>query len=219
MEITKTLPSNNPADTDTLDGLNNFFADKISQNIKKVIPGIVQSYNRNTNRAVIKPAITGVATQGQKVSKEPLSNIPVLTLGGGGIVLSFPVKAGDTGWLIAADRNISIFKQNLAESAPNDFRKHQYEDSFFIPDKINDINITDADTFYIQTLTGATSFNLKENLMNLISQVINLTGATTITGDTSVVGNLTVSTGATGTFVSADSKTIAVVKGIITGIN
>ena len=219
MEITKTLPSNNPADTDTLDGLNNFFADKISQNIKKVIPGIVQSYNRNTNRAVIKPAITGVATQGQKVSKEPLSNIPVLTLGGGGIGLSFPVKAGDTGWLIAADRNISIFKQNLAESAPNDFRKHQYEDSFFIPDKINDINITDADTFYIQTLTGATSFNLKENLMNLISQVINLTGATTITGDTSVVGNLTVSTGATGTFVSADSKTITVVKGIITGIN
>ena len=154
-----------------------------------------------------------------EVSKEPLSNIPVLTLCGGGIVLSFPVKAGDTGWLIAADRNISIFKQNLVESAPNDYRKHQYEDSFFIPDKINDINITDADTFYIQTLTGLTSFNFKENLMNLISQVINLTGTTTITGNTSVIGNLTVSTGATGTFTSSDNKQITVTDGIVTGIN
>ena len=221
MEITKTLPSNNPADSNTLDGLNNFFADKISQHIKTCIPGIVQSYNRATNRAVIKPAITGVASQGQKVSKEPLSNIPVLTLSGGGIVLSFPVKAGDTGWLIAADRNISIFKQNLVESAPNDYRKHQYEDSFFIPDKINDINITDADTFYIQTLTGATSFNFKENLMNLISQVINLTGTTTISGNTSIVGNLTVSEGAGNntTFTTSDGKTITVNKGIITNIS
>lgn len=218
MEITKTLPSNNPADTNTLDGLNNFFADKISQNIKKVIPGIVQSYDRATNRAVIKPAITGVASQGQKVSKEPLVDIPVLNLCGGGIVLSFPVKSGDTGWLIAADRNISIFKQNLAESAPNDFRKHQYEDSFFLPDKINDTNITDANAFCIQTLTGLTSFTLKEDLINLISQVIELTGATTITGNTSVIGNLTVSTGASGTFASADGKTITVVNGIVTNI-
>ena len=138
MEITQTIPSNNPADSNTLDGLNNMLMDKTFLNLKKVCPGIVESYNKTTNRAVIKPAITGVASQGQKVSKEPLIDIPVFKYSGGGITVSLPpLKKGDTGWLIAADRNISIFKQNLVESAPNDFRKHCFEDSFFLPDAIN----------------------------------------------------------------------------------
>lgn len=219
MEITKTIPSNNPADCNTLDGLNNTLIDKIFLNLKKVCPGIVQSYNRQTNRAVIKPAITGIASQGQKVPKDNLVNIPVLNLSGGGVVLSFPIKQGDTGWLIAADRNISIFKQNLVESAPNDYRKHCFEDSFFIPDKINDLNILDNDSFIIQTIDGATSISLKENLLNLIATAINLTGTTTITGDTSVVGNLTVSTGATGTITDSNNKKLAeVVAGIVTVI-
>lgn len=220
MEIAQTIPSNNPADSNTLDGLNNILIDKIFLNLHKVCPGIVQSYDRATNRAVIKPAITGIASQGQKVSKEPLVNIPVLNLSGGGFVLSFPVKQGDTGWLIASDRNISIFKQNLAESAPNDFRKHCFEDSFFIPDKINDLNILDNDSVIIQNTDGTTSISLKDDLITLIATTINLTGTTTITGNTSIIGNLTVSTGAGNntTFTSSDGKTITVTKGIITSI-
>lgn len=203
-EITKTIPTHNPADIDSLDGMNNFLADKMSMNIQKVIPGIVQSYNPTTNRAVIKPAITGVASLGQKVSKSPLSDIPVLNLSGGGITLYFPIKTGDTGWLIACDRNISLFKQNLTESAPNDIRKHKYEDSFFIPDKINNIGVTDPTAFVISG--GTTSISLK-------SGAIGITAATT-----AVTGNLTVSTGASGTFRSADNKTVTVVSGIITKI-
>lgn len=203
-EITKTIPTHNPADINTLDGMNNFLADKMSMNIQKVIPGIVQSYNRLTNRAVVKPAITGVASQGQKVSKEALTDVPVLNLSGGGITLSFPIKTGDTGWLIACDRNISIFKQNLTESAPNDIRKHKYEDSFFIPDKINNIGVTDPTAFIITD--GTTSISLSNN-------AISLTATTT-----SVEGNLTVTTGATGNFKSADNKTVTVVSGIITKI-
>lgn len=203
-EITKTIPTHNPADINTLDGMNNFLADKMSMNIQKVIPGIVQSYNRLTNRAVVKPAITGVASQGQKVSKEALTDVPVLNLSGGGITLSFPIKTGDTGWLIACDRNISIFKQNLTESAPNDIRKHKYEDSFFIPDKINNIGVTDPTAFIITD--GTSSISLKTG-------AIDITAATT-----AVKGNLTVSTGASGTFRSADNKTVTVVSGIITKI-
>lgn len=211
MEIAKTIPAHNPADVNTLDGMNNVFLDKISMNIECVIPGIVQSYDKVSNRAVIKPAITGVATQGQKVSKEPLQNIPVLNLSGGGFIISFPIKTGDTGWLIACDRNISIFKQNLTESAPNNYRKHKFEDAFFIPDKINNVPLINTDSLLIQDETGAIQFEMT-------TTGINLTGITTITGNTSVVGNLTVSTGATGTFKSSDNKTITVTNGIITGI-
>jgi hypothetical protein len=145
MEITKTIPSHNPADETTLDGLNNVLIDKISMGIQNVIPAIVQSYDKATNRAIVKPAITGVASQGQKISKEPYIDIPVLNLSGGGFIISFPIKQGDTGWLVACDRNISIFKQNLTESAPNDYRKHKFEDGFFIPDKINTFVLNSID--------------------------------------------------------------------------
>ncbi|MBQ2285204.1 MAG: hypothetical protein II244_06030 [Clostridia bacterium] len=192
MEITKTIPAHNPADENTLDGLNNLLTDKISMGIQSATPAIVQSYNKNTNRAVVKPAITGVASQGQKISKEPYIDIPVLKLSGGGVTMSFPIKPGDTGWLIACDRNISIFKQNLQESAPNDYRKHKFEDSFFIPDSING---SGSDDFTIQSA----------------SQIFSI-------GDEINASTLKVGNGATGTFLSKDNKTITVENGIVTGI-
>ena len=189
-EVTKTIPSYNPADANTLSGLNSILQDKLSMNIECAVPGIVQSYDRLTNRATVKPAITGVASQGQKVSKEPLINIPVYCMSGGGIVMSFPVNAGDTGWLIANDRNISIFKQKLEESAPNDFRKHNFLDAFFLPDKINDINFSQEDegAVVIQTLTGTTKITLKEGVISLAAPNI------VINGDTAINGSLTVTT-------------------------
>ena len=189
-EVTKTIPAYNPADANSLSGLNNMLQDKISMGIECAIPGIVVSYDRNTNRAVVKPAITGIASQGQKVSKEPLINIPVFCMSGGGIVMSFPVQAGDKGWLVANDRNISIFKQNLEESAPNDYRKHNFLDAFFLPDKINDINFSQDDNgcFVIQTLSGTTKITLKEGVITLTSPNV------VINGDTLINGSLTVTT-------------------------
>lgn len=193
-EITKTIPNGNPADAETLDGLIDLLTDKISLNLEIVCPGIVQSYNKATNRAVIKPAITGVASQGQKVSKEPLIDIPVLRLSGGGCTLSFPLKEKDTGWLIACDRNISIFKQNLTESSPNTYRKHRYLDAFFIPDAINGIG---TDVFTIQTE----------------SQKF------TVGDDEIFASALTVGNGATGNITDSNGKVLAKVEaGIITEI-
>lgn len=194
MEITKTIPAYNPADSNTLSGLVNVLQEKLLANIECAIPGIVESYDRNTNRAVIKPAITGVASQGQKVSKEPVINIPVFCMSGGGIIMSFPIREGDKGWLIANDRNISIFKQNLEESAPNDFRKHTFLDAFFLPDKINDINFNQEDdgAFIIQTVSGNTKISLKEGVINVNSSVINLNGNTVIDGSLTVSKEATI---------------------------
>lgn len=201
-EITKTTPAYNPADANTLDGLNNLFQEKIFLNLQKVLPGIVQSYNRQTNRAVVKPAITGVASRGQKIPKDSLIDIPVFSMSGGGIVMSFPVKAGDKGWLIANDRNISIFKQNLEESAPNDYRKHCFNDSFFLPDKINDLHIGEEDegAIVITTEDGAAKFSLKP-------EGITITGRTVINGDLAVNGSVTVSGDVTAGGISLQSHT------------
>lgn len=189
MEITKTPPVHNPADESTLDGLNNVLMDKISMGIQNVLPAIVQSYNKATNRAVVKPAITGVASQGQKVPKEPYIDIPVLQLSGNILI---PIKPNSTGWLVACDRNISIFKQNLEESAPNDFRKHKFEDGFFIPDAIN---IAGVDNLTIDAKDTNLDLKTSQNL--------------TINGTTGLNGTYTVSNG----------TTITVTKGIVTGIS
>lgn len=186
-DITQTTPAYNPADANTLDGVNNLLQEKIFLHMQKVLPGIVQSYDRMTNRAIIRPAITGVASKGQKVPKETLFNIPVFCMSGGGIVMSFPVRVGDKGWLVACDRDISIFKQNLEESSPNTYRKHEYQDAFFLPDKINEISVGEDDegALVISTIGGITKFSLKE-------------GEVKITGNTIIEGSLTVSGEVTG---------------------
>lgn len=194
MEITKTIPGYNPADANTLNGLNNIMQDKFAMGIECAIPGIIQSYDKTTNRATIKPAITGVASQGQKVSKPAYTNIPVLQLSGGGAVISFPIKQGDTGWLIACDRNISIFKQNLTESAPNDLRKHKFEDSFFIPDSINGQGTDDL------TIDAGDENNLALKVSDNKNLTINGTN------------------GLNGTYTITNGTKITVTKGIITGI-
>lgn len=187
MEITKTIPAHNPADSNSLDGLNNILVNKISMNIDCVIPGIVQSYDKVTNRAVIKPAITGVASQGQKVSKPAYNNIPVYQ----NPFIKIPIHTNMTGWLVACDRNISLFKQNLTESAPNDYRKHKFEDAFFIPDSINSQGV---DNLTIDA--GSTNLDFKTSANLTINNTAGLNGSYTISNGT----------------------VITVTKGIITGI-
>lgn len=188
-QITQTISSENPADNDTLEGLNDFLQDKMFLHLEKIIPGIVISYDKFTNRAVIKPAITGIATEGTKVPKDEITNIPVLQLGG---IFKFPVSAGMTGWLIACDRDISIFKTVLSETAPNTSRKHKYQDGFFIPDVINTTLVTD------------------EVMIDARKDIHFKTGS----------GNLKINnlTGATGSFMSRDARTIQVTNGLITAI-
>ena len=193
-EIAKTIPAYNPADANTLDGLNNVFLNKIMMNVDCVIPGIVQSYNKTTNRAVIKPAITGVASQGQKISKEPYIDIPVYMPSAGDCIIAFPIQAGQTGWLIACDRNISIFKQNMSESAPNDYRKHKFEDAFFLPDAINH--------------TGVDNLKITNG-----TQTLEMTSSQITATDFKALN------GATGSFsIDKPKATVTVENGIITAI-
>lgn len=195
-EYAKTLPEHNPADVDSLEGLLNFLGDKISMGIDCCIPGVITAYDVATRRATIKPQITGVASLGQKISKEAYTNIPVYMPGCSTFEIIYPVSVGASGWLIACDRNISIFKQNKEESAPNDYRKHCFEDGFFLIDSINGIGSTDL-------------------VLKTVSEILTISDITGITAT-----NFKALNGATGTFKSADSpqKTITVVNGIITSI-
>ncbi|OWK42477.1 hypothetical protein [Fimbriiglobus ruber] len=43
---------------------------------------------------------------------------------------------GDTGWIKANDRDISLFKQTTAASSPNTARLHDFADAMFFPDTL-----------------------------------------------------------------------------------
>ena len=91
--------------------------------------------NNNSN-AGLRSVISEIVNQ--------IASIPVIQLGGGGYFMSYPIKKDDTGWILASDRDISIFLQSGDASRPQTFRKQNFADSLFVPDSLFD-NVIDAE--------------------------------------------------------------------------
>lgn len=113
--------------------------------VDDMLPAQVLAYDRKTNLAQVKPMVRMVTTNGQQLSRASVASVPVLVMGGGNCLLSFPLKAGDIGWIKASDRDISLFMQHYAEAIPNTKRMHKFEDGLFIPDLIKNFTIADED--------------------------------------------------------------------------
>lgn len=215
MEQKISIPSINPADTGSEAGVLEFMQKKLLSRIEKIAPAKVISYDRNKNRAVVQILPLEITSTGEKLQRRQLVNISVLTLSGGGFWFSFPVKEGDVGWIVAADRDISVFKQQLSEYAPNTYRKHKYDDSFFIPDRINNFTIAEEDSaaVLISSVDGTTKVSIKDGqvtitaqkaevkaqMVDVSAQTAIITAETTNNGNVIINGNLQV----TGTVTSA----------------
>jgi hypothetical protein len=117
------------------------------------MPGIIQSFDPgNENRpptCVVQPAIKG-QLGGKSVSLMPLVDVPVIFPRGGGVTLTFPIKAGDECLLIFADRCIDFWWQSGSVQEPVDPRQHDLSDAFAIvgpqsgATKISNISMTAA---------------------------------------------------------------------------
>lgn len=189
-------PSRNQAMDGTLIGVLNLFRAKFLQNTDDMLPAKVIAYDRATNRAQVQPLILMVTTENEQVQRAQIASVPVLQIGGGGFVMSFPIKTNDLGWIKANDRDISLFKKNYAQSPPNTQRKHKFADAVFIPDSfMRDvvINGEDEENLVIQTLDGTVRIALWEDKVKITAPEIILdTPETTCTGNLTVNGNLDV---------------------------
>lgn len=199
--------SYNPADKNSLSGVIQEVLRNYSLSLENCIPAVVVSHDRATNTVIVQPAINSVLTDGTPQARDKIK-LPIHIFGGGGVVISAPLNAGDTGWIIAGDRDISLFKQSLAISNPNTYRTHKFSFGFFIPDKIKGFSVQSGDegAFLIQTLDGTTRIALSDGLIKVVSksdvnvespnltitgQNVSITGTTTITGDLTVSGTIT----------------------------
>src|SRR4051794_9047919 len=97
-------PSHNPADNDSMAGMLRLALTKFLQNTDDMLPPRVISSDRATNRASVQPLIAMVTTDNVQISRSQLASVPVLQLGGGDCLLSFPLNSGDLGWIKANDR-------------------------------------------------------------------------------------------------------------------
>lgn len=165
-------PSIDPAGRGNWVGTMKLILTKFLAQTDDMLPAQIVSYDRATNRAEVIPLITQVTTDGVRVPRAQVASIPVLQLGAGNFVLSFPVKPGNLGWIKANDRDISIFMQSFGESAPNTQRKHSFEDALFIPDTMFQdvvINSEDEDNVVLQTLDGTQRIAIWEDRVKITS--------------------------------------------------
>jgi hypothetical protein len=153
--------------------------------VDDMIPAKVVSYDDTTNRAVIKPLVMLGTTDGQKISRAQLSNIPVFRFGGGGFFIRFPVKPGDFGWLKATDRDMSLIMQRGGlEDWPNTLRQHSFSDGMFFPDTLKSwvIDGANADALVIQSLDGSVCVSLHSGKVKIEAADIEVVGNMSVTG-------------------------------------
>lgn len=155
-------PSLNPANKDTLLGALNVAINKAVQQMDNVLPATVIAYDRNSNRAQVQPQIKIVDTNKRSITRAQIASVPVFQYGGNGYLLSFPLKSGSFGWIIACDRDISEFLQNYSESPPPTYRKKSFSDSFFLPDIMTGYTIAseDIENAVLQNLDGTVKISL-----------------------------------------------------------
>lgn len=135
----------------------------IRENLDDMLPAQVVSYDDASNRAVVKPLIMVGTTDGQKISRGSIPNIPVFRFGGGGFFMRFPIKPGDFGWLKANDRDVSLmFQRGGREDWPNTERLHSFSDAMFFPDTIKDwaIDGENVDALVLQSIDGSVCISL-----------------------------------------------------------
>ncbi|NHB93624.1 phage baseplate assembly protein V [Photorhabdus cinerea] len=106
----------------------------ISAGLYVSLPCIIQSFDANAVTVTAQPAIRWKIRKKdgelESVSLPLLVDVPVIFPRGGGVTLTFPVKAGDECLVVFADRCIDYWWQSGGVQEPVDPRQHNLSDGF-----------------------------------------------------------------------------------------
>lgn len=96
------------------------------------IPGIIETYDPETKRCKVRPAINTRLTSGVMIAPSSIINVPVIWPGGGGFVFLSPLPPGSPVEIKFSQRGITAFKETFLISDPGTtfFDKH---DAHVIP--------------------------------------------------------------------------------------
>jgi hypothetical protein len=192
--MSKNIPSLDPANNGSLSGVMRSGFKKFLENVDDMLPVEVIAFEPGAPAYVaVQPLILIKGTDGNTYPRDKYPKIPVLTLGGGGIVLYFSLKPGDLGWLKANDRDISLFMQYFQPSAPNTIRQHSFSDAIFIPHAMINYVIAeeDLDNTVLQSLDGTVKISLGVGKIKIAAPIVEIDSATAINISSPVAVNIT----------------------------
>lgn len=110
--------------------------EQLSSTLRVAVPGIIQSFDPETVTCTVQPAVNGsVPDETGAETAEGLTllvDLPVIFPRGGGVTLTFPVKAGDECLVIFSDRCIDFWYQSGGNGDAVDQRQHDTSDAFVI---------------------------------------------------------------------------------------
>lgn len=173
------VPSRRPGEDEDADGAIGFMFKKLMQKTNNQLPARIISYDRDANRAQVEILYQLTYTNGINVQMQAPASVPVVQIGGGGMVLNFPLKSGDLGWIKASDRDISLFLQSYASERGNTPRMHSFADGVFYPDVMKGWIVDDPEAAVLQTLDGGTAIALKPGsvMINVEDCIFTITAA------------------------------------------
>ena len=95
-----------------------FAFEQLTKNLYISIPGIIDSYNFATKRAIVHPAIKVITTDGTAIQHSSIVNVPVIWPSGGGFTIVSPLPKGEPVTIFFSQRGITKFKEVFTESDP-----------------------------------------------------------------------------------------------------
>lgn len=176
MQTNKNRTDADPINNSDLEGVIRFGFKKMLEKVDGVLPAKVVKYDRATNRVQVQVLINSIGTSGEQVAGKNIASIPVFLFGGGGFFVSFPLNTGDLGWVVACDRDISIFLQKYSAAGFAVETLKDFGGSFFLPDIMTNYTISeeDASNAVIQNIDGSVKISLSNNSVNIEAPTVNV---------------------------------------------
>lgn len=124
------------------------------------LPAIVKDYDRATGIVTVQPIVANVAEDKNRndiIIPRPEYKVHCVRFAHGGYVIDAPLFKGDTGWLVAGDRNATsaiknnstILSEEQGDDGPNtgyekpdDYSLGEFQFGFFIPDSWGNTGIS-----------------------------------------------------------------------------
>jgi hypothetical protein len=166
-----------------------FVFEQLMKNLYISIPGIINSYDPATKRAMVTPAIRIQKTDDTTMDQQPIADVPVIWPSGGGFSIMFPLVSGDPVNIFFSQRGINKFKQIYTMADPDIGIFHK-EDAYIIAG-FGALSITPAvsDAACFQNETGINYISIDKTGNIKIEAITNITiKAPTITLDGVVSG-------------------------------
>ena len=171
------------------------FRNSIMRSISVSMPCKIVSYDRTTHLATVKPLLNFKYFHCPVVESDEIPDVEILRMMAGGFLIDFPIAAGDTGWLIAVDRDALDVKTRSGTALPRSSVVNSYKSGFWIPDQWGDdtkLNISgvDENRLVIMSKDGAQKISLGGSDINVVATSVNITGDVNVTGNLAVSGTI-----------------------------